>query len=52
METEYEPQPATKYQELYAQTEYRDDLHLAVGCGITAILILFITIVGLVVLYV
>ena len=52
METEYEPQPATKYQELYAQTEYRDDLHLAVGCGVTAVLILFLTIVGLVVLYV
>lgn len=52
METEYEPVPATEYVESYATTEYKDDYSLAVGCGVTAVLVLFLTIVGLVTLYV
>jgi hypothetical protein len=52
METEYEPVPANQYEDSYASTPYRDDYSLAVGCGVTAVLILFLTIVGLVVLYV
>jgi len=50
METEYEPQPANKYEDIYASTKYQDDHALAIGCGVTAILILFVTIVGLVVI--
>jgi len=52
METEYEPQPATQYEDSYASTPYLDDHSLAVGCGVTAVLVLFLTIVGLVTLYV
>lgn len=49
METEHEPQPATQYVESYAQTEYRDDLPIAIGCGVVAVIVLFLTIVALVV---
>ena len=52
METEYEPQPASQYEDSYGSTEYRDDTSLAIGCGVTAVLVLFLTIVGLVTLYV
>jgi hypothetical protein len=52
METEHEPVPATQYEESYASTPYRDDLTLAVGCGVTAVIVLFLTIVGMVALYV
>jgi hypothetical protein len=52
METEHEPVPATQYEESYASTPYRDDLTLAIGCGVTAVIVLFLTILGLVVLYV
>jgi len=52
METEHNPVPATQYEDSYASTPYRDDLSLAVGCGVTAVLVLFLTIVGLVTLYV
>lgn len=51
-ETEYEPQPANQYQESYGTTEYRDDTSLAIGCSVTAVLVLFLTIVGLVTIYV
>jgi hypothetical protein len=52
METGYEPQPANRYEDSYASTPYRDDTSLAVGCGVTAVIVLFLTIVGLVTLYV
>ena len=52
MENEYKPVPASEYVESYGSTEYRDDNSLAIGCGVTAILELFLTIVGLVTLYV
>ena len=52
METEYEPVPANQYQESYGQTEYRDDTSLAIGCGVVAVIVLFLTIVGLVTIYV
>ena len=52
METEYEPVPANQAAESYGSTEYRDDTSLAIGCGVTAVLVLFLTIVGLVTLYV
>ena len=51
-ETEYEPVPANQYQESYGTTEYRDDTSLAIGCGVTAVIVLFLTIVGLVVSFV
>ena len=48
METEYEPQPATNYCDSYATTQYRDDHQLAIGAGITAIIVLTLTIIGIV----
>ena len=51
-ETEYEPVPANQAAESYGSTEYHDDYSLAIGCGVTAVLVLFLTIVGLVTLYV
>ena len=52
METEHNPQPATQYEDSYAATPYRDDLSLAVGCGVVAVIVLFLTVVGVVALYV
>lgn len=52
MEIEHEPVPASQYRESYGTTEYRDDTSLAIGCGVTAVIVLFLTIVGLVTLYV
>ncbi len=52
MENEFEPQPAYKATESFGSTEYRDDYSLAVGCGVVAVLVMFLTIVGLVTLYV
>jgi hypothetical protein len=52
METEHNPVPASEYVESYGTTEYKDDHSLAIGCGVTAVLVLFLTIVGLVTLYV
>ena len=49
METEHEPQPATQYEDSYASTPYKDDYALAVGCGVVAVLVLFLTVVALVV---
>lgn len=46
---EQEPQPATQYVESYASTEYRDDLPIAIGCGVVAVIVMFLTILGLVV---
>jgi len=46
---EYQPEQATKYVESYASTEYRDDLPIAIGCGVVAVIVLFLTIVALVV---
>lgn len=46
---EQESQPATKYVESYASTEYRDDLPIAIGCGVVAVIVMFLTIVALVV---
>jgi len=52
METEYQPVPASQAVESYGSTEYHDDHSLAIGCGVTAVLVMFLTIVGLVTLYV
>jgi len=52
METEHNPVPSSDYVESYATTEYRDDHSLAIGCGVTAVIVIFLTIVGLVTLYV
>lgn len=49
METEHEPQPATQYEDSYASTPYRDDHALAVGCGVVAVIVLFLTVIALVV---
>lgn len=46
---EYEPQQATEYVESYASTEYRDDLPIAIGCGVVAVIVMFLTILALVV---
>jgi hypothetical protein len=52
METEHNPVPSSEYVESYGSTQYQDDTSLAIGCGVVAVIVLFLTIVGLVTIYV
>jgi hypothetical protein len=49
---EHEPKAWNEYQQSHITEKYRDDHSLAVGCGVVAVIVLFLTILGLVVIYV
>ena len=49
MENENNPIPWNQYEDSYASQKWEDDRALAVGCGVVAVIVTFLTILAVVV---